>query len=322
MAEKVKKKRIYEVAREFNVSSDAVIKVLKEFEYEVKNHMSTVTTEMAEAVESAGFDACFVTEHPFPSDDWLATGGHHSLDPFVALTAAAMVTRSLRLHTNILVLPYRNPFLTAKSIASLDVLSGGRVIMGVAAGYLQGEYAALGADFEDRNARTDEALVAIKQAWRGETVRLEGRDFAAAGNTMLPRPIQRPHPPIWVGGNSKLAIRRAALHGAGWSPFPAAGQFAGRARTAALENTSQLGERIAYLHDYAKSIGREDELDVNFVPFGSRMNSQEPIDYPAFREQVSQLEAAGVTWLSLGVPGRTRDEYITEVARFGAEVIV
>ena len=92
--------------------------------------------EMAEAIERAGFDACWVTEHPFPSDEWMASGGHHSLDPFVALTAAAMVTRRLRLHTNIIVLPYRNPFLTAKSIASLDTVSGGRVIMGVAAGYL------------------------------------------------------------------------------------------------------------------------------------------------------------------------------------------
>jgi probable F420-dependent oxidoreductase len=282
---------------------------------------SDAIAEMAEGIERAGFDACWVTEHPFPSDDWLATGGHHSLDPFVALTAAAMVTRTLRLHSNILVLPYRNPFLTAKSIASLDVVSGGRVIMGVAAGYLEGEYAALGADFEDRNVVTDEALGAIKQAWRGESMKLDGRDFRVAGNTMLPRPIQRPHPPIWVGGNTKLAIRRAAEHAQGWSPFPIASQFAGRTRTAALEDTSQLRERIAYLHDYAKSIGREEKLDVNFVPFGSRMNSQDPIDYPAFREQVEELEAAGVTWLSIGVPGRSRDEFLEELARFGAEVI-
>ena len=87
--------------------------------------------EMAEAIERAGFDACWVTEHPFPSDEWIASGGHHSLDPFVALTAAAMVTRTLALHTNILVLPYRNPCLTAKSVASLDVVSGGRAIIGV-----------------------------------------------------------------------------------------------------------------------------------------------------------------------------------------------
>ena len=277
--------------------------------------------EVASAIERAGFDACWVTEHPFPSDEWMATGGHHSLDPFVSLTAAAAATTKLFLHTNILVLPYRNPFLTAKSIASLDVVSGGRVIMGVAAGYLEGEYAALGADFEDRNAVTDEALVAIKQAWTGESVKLAGKDFEVAGNTMLPRPQQRPHPPIWVGGNTKMAIRRAVEHAQGWSPFPIAGKFAGRTRTASIENLGDLREGIEHLEDYAKSIGRSDRIDVNFVPFGSRMNSQEPLDPGAFREQVAELEAIGVTWLSLGVPGRSRAEYLDSIARFGAEVI-
>ena len=83
--------------------------------------------EMAAALEAAGFDACYVTEHPFPPDDWLAGGGHHALDPFVTLSLAAAATERLKLHTNILVLPYRNPFLTAKAVASLDVASGGRV---------------------------------------------------------------------------------------------------------------------------------------------------------------------------------------------------
>jgi probable F420-dependent oxidoreductase len=277
--------------------------------------------EMARAIEGAGFDACWVTEHPFPSDAWMATGGHHSLDPFVALTAAAVATKTLRLHTNILVLPYRNPFLTAKAIASLDAVSGGRVIMGVAAGYLEGEYAALGANFEDRNAITDEALVAMKQAWKGESTKLDGRDFQVSGNTMLPAPVQQPHPPIWVGGNTKTAIRRAAEHGQGWSPFPIAGKFAGRTRTASIETSEDLQKGIEYLREYAKSIGRSPRIDVNFVPFGSRMNSQEPLDPKAFREQVAELESIGVTWLSLGVPGVSRDEYLDSIEHFGAEVI-
>ncbi|MFP6627446.1 MAG: TIGR03619 family F420-dependent LLM class oxidoreductase [Myxococcota bacterium] len=277
--------------------------------------------ELAEAIEAAGFDACWVTEHPFPSDEWMATGGHHSLDPFVALTAAAVATKTLRLHTNILVLPYRNPFLTAKAAASLDVVSGGRVIVGVAAGYLEGEYAALGANFADRNAITDEALVAIKQAWKGESMKLDGRDFQVSGNTMLPRPVQQPHPPVWVGGNSSAAIRRTAEHAQGWSPFPIPGRFAGRIRTAGIETLDDLRERIEYLRDYARQIGRSDRIDVNFVPFGSRMNSQDPLDPKAFREQLAELESIGVTWLSLGVPGVTRAAYLDSIARFGAEVI-
>ena len=211
--------------------------------------------QMAKAIERAGFDACWVTEHPFPSDDWMASGGHHSLDPFVALTAAAVATQTLRLHTNIIVLPYRNPFLTAKSIASLDAVSEGRVIMGVAAGYLEGEYAALGANFEERNALTDEALVAMKQAWNGEAMKLDGRDFQVTGKVRLPSPVQQPPPPIWVGGNTRMAIRRAAEHGQGWSPFPIAGKFAGRTRTASIESPDDLRDGITYLREYAKPGG-------------------------------------------------------------------
>lgn len=277
--------------------------------------------ELAEAIERAGFDACYTTEHPFPADDWLRTGGHHSLDPFVALSAAAMVTRTLRLHTNILVLAYRNPFLTAKSVASLDALSGGRVIMGVAAGYLEGEYAALGANFAERNEITDEALVAIRRAWTEEGVSLVGRGFEAKGNTMLPRPVQQPHPPIWVGGNTKRAMRRAVDHAQGWSPFPLPPSYASRTRTAAIGSIDDLRSRIAYLREYATSVGRSEPLDINFVPFGRGMNSQDALDSAALREQVTALEAIGVTWVSVGLPGTTRDEYLESIARFGEEVI-
>jgi probable F420-dependent oxidoreductase len=277
--------------------------------------------EIAAAIESAGFDACWVTEHPFPTDEWMASGGHHALDPFVSLTVAAAATKTLRLHTNILVLPYRNPFLTAKSIASLDAVSGGRVIMGVAAGYLEGEYAALGANFDERNAITDEALIAMKQAWRGETVKFDGRSFHAVGNTMLPTPVQHPHPPIWIGGNSKRALRRAAEHGQGWSPFPTPGQYASRARTAALESIDDLSDGITYLNEQAQLAGRSDTLDVNFVPFGARMNSEEALDALALREQVAELESVGVTWATVGVCGTSRSEYLEGLARFGEQVI-
>ncbi len=111
--------------------------------------------QLAAAAEAAGFDAVFVTDHPFPTDGWLAHGGHHALDPLVALAFAAAATRTLRLHTNLFVLAYRNPFVSAKAIATLDVLSGGRVILGVGAGYLEGEFDALGAPFDERNDATD-----------------------------------------------------------------------------------------------------------------------------------------------------------------------
>jgi probable F420-dependent oxidoreductase len=277
--------------------------------------------EMAQTIERAGFDACFVTEHPFPSDRWLASGGHHALDPYVALSFAAAATTRLRVQTNIAVLAYRNPFLTAKAVASLDVLSGGRVILGVAAGYLKAEFEALGADFEERNERTDEAIRALRTAWSHDGVVLEGRHFRASGNSMRPRPVQRPHPPIWVGGNSRRAIRRAVELGDGWIPFPTAGIAPDRVRTAAIESLDDLKERLAYLREYAAEVGREKPLDVCFVPFGLGMHRPEPVDPASFRETVASLESMGVTWLTLVLPGGTRAAFCERVQHLGEEVL-
>jgi probable F420-dependent oxidoreductase len=272
--------------------------------------------EIAQATEAAGFDASFVTEHPFPTDEWLGGGGHHALDPFVSLAVAASVTDKLLLHTNILVLAYRNPFLTAKAVASLDVVSGGRVIMGAGAGYLEGEFAALGADFANRNDRSDEALIAMKAAWSGESVRFDAPGFEAAGNTMLPAPIQKPHPPIWIGGNSPRAIRRSVDFAQGWSPFPLPAAGAGRTRTSAIESVEDLASGIGRMNEYAEKQGRTEPIDVNFVPFGLHMNTRKVPAEDALHEQFSALEAAGVTWVTMGLPTRSRGEYLDTLARF------
>ena len=277
--------------------------------------------EMAQAAESAGLDAVFVTEHPFPTDRWLASGGHHALDPFVALAFAASSTTTLRLQTGVSVLAYRNPFLLAKSVASLDVLSGGRLILGVAAGYLKGEFEALGADFEGRNERTDEALVAIKRAFTESGIEHRGDAFEARGNTMLPRPLQQPHPPIWVGGNSRRAIRRAVEHADGWIPFPTVGFSGDRVRTATIESLEDLRDRIAYAREHARAVGRDEPLDICFVPFGLSMARPERIEPERFRETVHTLSELGVTWLSLSVPGDTRAAWCETVRRFGDEVL-
>jgi probable F420-dependent oxidoreductase len=273
-------------------------------------------SEIARAIEAAGFDACFVTEHPFPTDRWLERGGHHAFDPFVALAVAATATRTLKLHTHILVLPYRNPFLVAKAIASLDVVSAGRVIVGTGAGYLEAEFAALGADFEDRNERFDDALVAMKAAWTGESVAMSMPGFTAEGNTMRPRPIQRPHPPIWIGGNSLRAIRRAVDFADGWSPFPLPASGAVNARSTAIESIDDLRMGIARMTDYAAMQGRDTALDINFVPFGLPMNVRSLPPDDDLHEQFSALEAAGVTWVSLGLPTASRESYLESLAQF------
>jgi probable F420-dependent oxidoreductase len=274
--------------------------------------------EMARAAEDAGFDACFVTDHPAPPARWLAAGGHHALDPFVALAFAAAATTRIRLQTNVLVLPYRNPFLMAKAAATLDVLSGGRLILGVAAGYLEAEFRALGVPFEERNERADEALAVMRRIFTEEDVHAAGRSFAAEGHTVLPQPLQRPGPPVWVGGNSRRAIRRAVELGDGWLPFPAPAGLARHVRTAALASVDDLRERITHARAHAERVGREAPLDVAFVPFGFELGARRDVDEAAFASQLAELAAAGVTWCILNVACDSRAEYLDRVAELGA----
>jgi probable F420-dependent oxidoreductase len=277
--------------------------------------------QMARAAEDAGFDAAFVTDHPAPGDRWLASGGHHALDPFVALSFAAAATTRLRLQTHVLIAAYRNPFLAAKALASLDVASGGRLIAGTAAGYLEPEFAALGAPFAERNALADELLIALKRIWSESGLELAGRHFSATGNTALPRPVQMPHPPLWVGGNSRRAIRRAVEHGDGWLPFPAPGKMARRVGTAALESEDDLARGIAYAREHAQRVGRSAPLDVCFSPFGLDMRADGLPEPVAIRTAAERLATLGVTWLVVTLPCATRAEFCARAAWFGREVI-
>src|ERR1700756_2620203 len=152
---------------------------------------------LAAAAEAAGFHGFGFTDHPAPTQRWLEAGGADALDPFVAMGFAAARTATLRLIPNIVVLPYRNPFLVAKAGATLDLLSGGRFTLAVRAGYLKAEFAALGVDFDARNDLLDEALDVIRAIWTTNDVTFEGRHFTARGITAHPRPASLPHPPIW-----------------------------------------------------------------------------------------------------------------------------
>ena len=277
--------------------------------------------EMARTAESAGFDACFVTEHPFPSDRWLATGGHHALDPWVALSFAAAATTRLRVQTHIAVLAYRNPFLTAKAVASLDLLSGGRVILGVAAGYLRGEFDALGVDFDERNELCDEAIDALRAAWTQTGIEQKGRHFSARGNSMLPHPLQQPHPPIWIGGNSRRAIRRAVEKGDGWIPFVTAGLASDRVRTAAIESIDDLAARVAYAREHARAIGRTQPLEICFSPLGLSLHRRGEVSPEHFAEVARGLAAQGVGWLALSLPAKTRRDWCERVSEVGASLL-
>jgi probable F420-dependent oxidoreductase len=278
---------------------------------------------MAAAVEAAGFDACNVTEHPFPSRTGADMGGHHSLDPLVALAFAAAATSRLRLHTNAFIVPYRNPFLAAKGVATLDAMSRGRVILGVAPGYLEGEFAALGASLADRAEVLDESLAAMQAAWTGELVTLDSPRWTVPGNVMRPRPVSRPHPPIWVGGNSRGSIRRAATLGDGWMPFPATPAEARVVRTASITDHEQLAARMAVLHEERAAAGRTTPFDVCVTPFTHQHHPRgdERYDPPVLVEEAHQLADLGVTWLSVALRAPDRAAFLANAARFGEEVI-
>ncbi|MEU8136027.1 LLM class F420-dependent oxidoreductase [Streptodolium elevatio] len=276
--------------------------------------------EMARAAETAGFDAVFTTDHPFPGDTWLAHGGHHTLDPMVTLSFAAAATTTLRMHTNLFVPAYRNPFVSAKMISSLDALSNGRVILGVGAGYLEPEFAALGAEFEGRNDYLDEALRAMRAAWTGESVTFEGTGYTAVGNTMLPRPAQQ-RIPVWVGGNSKRAIRRVVDLCDGWLPMPAPAKASKSLKTPGIESLDDLRARLDYAREYAESVGRTDPIDVIFMPRGLSMFSGADIDADAVVEDLAEQAAAGVTGVTIALPARTRAEFLEQAAFFGERIV-
>jgi probable F420-dependent oxidoreductase len=269
------------------------------------------------ALERGGFDSCSVTDHPCPTGRWLDAGGHHAQDPFVMLALVAAVTTKLRLLTGILVLPYRNPFITARAVATLDVFSGGRVILGMGAGYLKGEYRALGVDFEQRNELMDEYLRALKAAWGADEFTFQGTGYVAQGNRILPGPIQKPHPPLWVGGNSRRAIRRAAELGDAWYPFFTAGQLSATARTAAMTGDVELADGIAYLRDYCAKIGRETPPEI--VTGGFYLTGEWTA--AAVIDRLSELHELGVTCAGVPVRGRDLSEWCDNAERYGSEVL-
>jgi probable F420-dependent oxidoreductase len=277
--------------------------------------------DVARAAENAGFHSVYVTDHPYPEDEWLATGGHHALDPFVALSFAASATTTVRVFTNLCVLPYRNPFLVAKAALSLDLLSGGRLTLGVGVGYLEPEFRALGVEFDERNELVDESLAAMKRAWTESGVQLTGRHFTVQGNTMLPRPTQSPHPPIWVGGNSKRAIRRAVDVADGWLPMPNPRALGARRRSAHLETVDDLKELLAYADRYRAASGHTGTFEVSVMPLGVARPGLPGYEPTRLGEHVEELGAIGVSGVVLALPAPSRVELVDTIGAFGADII-
>lgn len=185
--------------------------------------------EVARRAEAMGVESVWTFEHVVVPLDYHSRYPYHPggkmpatppetpfLDPFLTLAWIGAGTERLRLGTGVAILPQANPLYFAKQAATLDVLSGGRVVLGVGAGWLREEYQALGVPFEDRGARFDDYLAAIKQVWSGEVVDHHSEFLDWSGFKSYPLPLQRPHPPVVIGGDSDAALRRVVAHGDGW----------------------------------------------------------------------------------------------------------
>lgn len=275
--------------------------------------------EIGTAIERAGFSAALVTDHPCPTGRWLDSGGHLAHDPFVMMSLMAAVTNKIRLQTGILVLPYRNPFIIARAIASLDRFSNGRVTIGIGAGYLKGEYRALGVDFDQRNEIMDEYLAALKLALSGEEFTFEGTGYQAFGNRIQPGPVQTPHPPLLVGGNAPRAIRRAVELGDGWYPFfTTGGVSTATTRTADITNEEDLAKALEYMHAHCEKVGRQTPP---IVAVGSIVKPGESWTPQMIVDRAGTFAEMGVVAAGMSIEGQTRAQWCDNAERFGQEVI-
>ena len=242
-------------------------------------------------------------------------------EQITTLAYLAGITDQIKLVTSVMIIPYRNPILTAKMLSTLDMLSKGRLILGAGVGWMKEEFELLNTEpFAERGAVTNEYLRAFIELWTSDNPTFEGEYVNFSDITFLPKPVQKPHPPIWIGGQSKPAIRRAAQIGNAWHPV-------GAIPAAPLE-PEELAENLALLHDYAEKAGRDpSQIQVSVkAPLydsnnsdGSRRRFTGSPD--EVRQDVQTYADVGVTHLIFDF--RTADPHQTEdrMAQFSEEVM-
>ena len=285
---------------------------------------------LARRAEDCGVDSVWVSDHVIMPDEATSV---YPYDPsarpapallqrleqfYDALTTLAFVagaTTRVRLGVSVYVVPIRNPLLTAKIVASLDALSRGRVIFGCGVGWLREEFDALHTPFADRGARTDEYLQICQALWTREVTSLPGPLYSAAAVRARPKPYQQPYPPIWIGGNSDAALRRAVRLGDGWHPID-------------LSPETIAAKRDA-LRDLCAAAGRE-PAEITISLRGTlRFTAAQPQSHAPLagtpekiRADVAAYAAAGVEYLVLNLrDGSTIDALVAQLERVAGEVM-
>ncbi len=276
--------------------------------------------QVAKAADEAGFFYIGVCDHTAIPADLAPRMGTVWYDTVATLSWLAGITTSVRLLSHVLVLAERHPLRAAKELATLDLLSGGRLVIGVGAGHVAKEYEMLAGDFAERGRHTDEAVVALQRALSEEFPVLPGPRWPAQGMGVAPRPVQRPRPPVWIGGSSRAALRRTAALGDGWLPQ-------GTPRAA-------LAGQIAELRRLRDELRGGQPLDIGTIAeplylVGDGTGGSSDWSLPSFvvrggptevADSLRELAALGVNHLQVRFMARSATELCDQVAAFGEQV--
>ena len=254
---------------------------------------------VARTIEQLGFDSIAIPEHIVLPAEMVELMGPFWVHAMTAMAFVAGATSRVIVDASVLVLPYHHPVVLAKAVSTLDLLSGGRVRLSIGVGHAEREFAALGVLFHERGRIADEYLAAMIELWTSDAPVFHGRYVDFERVAFEPKPVQTPHPPIWVGGNSRAAMRRAARHD-GWFPW--------------LITVEQLPECLDYIRslpefeartqpfDVAMSVGTLNVTEDHRPVDGTEAHQTVPAGKQAAIDAIGELQDLGVTWTSAPIP--------------------
>jgi len=265
---------------------------------------------LAVRAEELGFDSVWASDHVFNSGHVLQRiGDKPYYEPMTILSYVAATTKSVLLGISVLVLPNHNPINLAKTAATLDVMSGGRLVLGVGVGVVENEMEAMGSPYAERGAITDESIQVMKELWTQQDPSFQGRFHSFSGMKFSPKPAQNPHVPLIIGGSSRAAIRRAARLGNGWHPS-----------ALPLEEFSQ---KIQYLWERTKTSGRtSDEIPIS-VSAAMRGRERHALgtDPEEILQKARSYEELGVQRMVISSNTRDPDQMLPDMEMLAREVL-